>query len=206
MTMPRLVPWFGALLFVFAAGCGSGTTWADDGGATDTMGDAGSAGQGAAGSTGAGGSAAGTGGAGAAGHGSGGSTGAAGSTGTAGHGGGGSTGAAGHDGGASDGHSGDAVASCSDLETQYAAAMAIARICTAGRAGQCEQLASGQLAPCSIGCMMYVQDAATLNALKAQWLEAGCGNLGMAVCHIACIVPTAGDCVAGNGGGMCAAN
>jgi hypothetical protein len=52
--------------------------------------------------------------------------------------------------------------------------------------------------------MTYVQNATTLNDLKSRWTAAGCGQK-MTICPaIACLRPTAGNCVAGDGGaGVC---
>jgi hypothetical protein len=192
---------------VGAGGGQAGGGGATGGGGSGSAGSSstGTAGQGGgAGSTGTAGQGGSAGSTGAAGHGGAGSTGSAGhdggagSTGAAGHGGAGSTGSAGHDGGA------DAGATCSDLETQYSTAMTEAQRCKVGAAGQCAQAASSSLSPCFFNCMTYVNDASTLNALKAQWLAAGCANQRVGFCPaIACLKPTPGNCVAASGGGMC---
>jgi hypothetical protein len=121
-------------------------------------------------------------------------TGEAGSTGGAGHGAAGATGAAG-----SGGASG---ATCSDLETEYGAALTAARSCTVGASGQCAQMVSGSLSVCFSNCQTFVNDATALDALKAQWMAEGCANQEHVACPaIACLQPTAGRCVAGDGGG-----
>jgi hypothetical protein len=79
--------------------------------------------------------------------------------------------------------------------------------CKVGAAGQCEQAVSESLSVCFFGCMTYVNDASTLNALKAEWLAAGCdsqrGIACLAGAAIACLKPTPGNCVAASSGGMC---
>jgi hypothetical protein len=195
------------LALLTALGCGSVSNGTDAG--TDTSG-GGHSGTGGAAGTGGGGTAGhgGGGAGGAAGHGAGGAAG----TGSAGHGGGGGTGgSAGHDGGGgtggSAGHDGGTDvrgATCSELASQYADALGAARSCTIGANGQCEQSVSGSLSPCFSNCQTYVNDASTLNALKAQWLGQGCNQGGIACPAIACLQPTKGNCVAADGGGgMC---
>jgi hypothetical protein len=53
--------------------------------------------------------------------------------------------------------------------------------------------------------MTYVNDASTLNAIKASWEQAGCNSLvGIACPLIACLQPTSGTCVTADGGvGVC---
>ena len=92
--------------------------------------------------------------------------------------------------------------SCADLVTQYAAALPAARSCDVNASGQCQQLASESLSPCFLGCKMRVNDASALNAIELTWEQAGCDALvGIACPLIACIQPTAGLCVAADGGG-----
>jgi uncharacterized protein YceK len=188
LTLPRLVVVFGALALLHTSGCGSVSSGTDGG--DGAAGQAGAAGGHGGGMT----STGGAGSMGSAGHGG------AGSTGSAGHGGAGSTGSAGHDGGA-----GDGSVSCSDLAGQYGGALTAARSCTVGAANQCQQAVSSSLSPCFSNCLTYVEDATTVNALKAQWVNAGCANQGPIACPaIACLQPTMGNCVATDGGGgMC---
>jgi hypothetical protein len=126
------------LALVQAYGCGSVSSSSDGG--SGAAGQAGG-GQGGAASAGAGGSIAGA-------------TGTAGASGVA-----GSSGAAGHDGGASD----VGTATCADLVDQYSQALTPARSCTTGATGQCQTAVSSSLSPCFSGCMIYVDDASTLN-------------------------------------------
>ena len=155
-------------------------------GHTGTTGGAGTIG--GAGHTGGGGATGSAGAIGAAGH-----TGGAGATGSA-----GAIGTAGHGGGAG----GATGATCSDLAAQYSTALTAARSCTVGAAGQCAQMVSGSLSVCFSNCQTFVNDASTLNTLKAQWLADGCANQGPIACPaIACLQPTQGRCVAGDGGG-----
>ena len=98
----------------------------------------------------------------------------------------------------------DGGVSCSDLENQYQAALPAARSCDVNAIGQCQQLVSSSLSPCS-NCMTYVNDALTLNAIKASWEQAGCNQTVGILCPlIACIQPKAGVCVTADaGGGTC---
>jgi hypothetical protein len=194
MTLLRLrvLLAFGALALVQTYGCDSSPISPDGGGADATAG----ASQGTAGHAGGAGGTAGHGTAGAtgtAGHGT------AGATGSAGHGSAGATGTAGHTGGGGAGS--DGGVSCSDLEAQYSAALGTARSCTVSASGQCTQMVSGDLSPCFSNCQIFVNDATALNALKAQWLQAGCGAGVFACPAIACLQPSKGECVAGDGGG-----
>ena len=47
--------------------------------------------------------------------------------------------------------------------------------------GQCQQLVASSL---TCGCQVYVNDATTLNAIKAQYMSQGCGG---PICNIACV-------------------
>jgi hypothetical protein len=214
MTFTRLRFAFalGALALVHTYGCDSSPISPDDAGGDATAAAPVNGGAGHTGTTGGAGtigSAGHTGGGatGSAGHtGGGGATGSAGAIGTAGHTGGagatgsaGAIGTAGHGGGGAGGATG---ATCSDLAAQYSTALTAARSCTAGAAGQCAQMVSGSLSVCFSNCQTFVNNASTLNTLKAQWLADGCANQGPVACPaIACLQPTQGRCVAGDGGG-----
>jgi hypothetical protein len=188
----RLLCALGALALAEGAGCGGSSLPVGDGGQAGTSGSAGATGG--------------------AGHGSGGTSGAAGqgsggSTGGAGHGGaGGTTGGGGHGGagGTTGGGGTGGAASCDDLMSQYATALVAANACTVGASGQCAVMASSSLSPCFVNCTTYVQNATTLNDLKTRWMAAGCANKVQVCPAIACLLPTAGTCVAGDGGaGTC---
>lgn len=120
-------------------------------------------------------------------------------------GGSGGGGAAGHGGGGNGGSGGqrtDSGVSCTDLQGEYAAAMSAAQSCEVNASGQCQQLASTSLSPCSVNCTTYVNDASELNAIKQSWTAAGCDSLvGVACPAIACLQPAQGLCVASDGGG-----
>jgi hypothetical protein len=97
------------------------------------------------------------------------------------------------------GHGG---ASCADLASQYKAAIPAACRCTAGAAAQCAQGVSLQLSVCSSSsttCMVYVNDATTLNAIKSAWVAAGCDDPSLAVAcpAITCQPGPMGPCVPG---------
>jgi len=117
---------------------------------------------------------------------------------------GGAGGIHGGSGGGSDDGGGQPVdggVTCADLETRYAKALPAARSCDVNATGQCQQLVSSSLSPCFVNCTTYVNNALTLNAIKASWLQAGC-NQTVVICPlIACIKPSAGVCAATDGGG-----
>jgi hypothetical protein len=164
-----------ALLFgiLHVGGCGSVTTGDDAGtGSAGKVGGGGGAGGGVAGS--------------------GGSTGGQ----------GGAVGT-GHDGGAAGGggHTGDGGQSCTELQSEYADALVAARSCDVKASGQCAHLASSTLSPCFYGCMTYVNDSTALDAIKAEWIGAGCNSAPVACPAIACLQPTGKMCVAADGGG-----
>ncbi len=117
---------------------------------------------------------------------------------------GGSHGGAGGGSGGAGGQVADGGVSCTDLENQYQAALPAARSCDVNAIGQCQQPVSSSLSPCFVNCMTYVNNALTLNAIKASWVQAGCNQI-VAICPlIACIQPKAGVCVAADaGGGTC---
>jgi hypothetical protein len=200
--------------FLGANGCGSVSTATDAGTGDAGKGGGGSGGSGggtagSGGGAGSSGSAGSGGGSGAGGSGHAGASGAGGASGGAGHdggaGAGGSSGGAGHDGGAgAGGHQGDGGQSCTELQTEYANAFPAARSCDVKANAQCAHLASMTLSPCFSNCMTYVNDTTTLDAIKAQWLAAGCNAVPVVCPAIACIQPTGKMCVAADGGGgMC---
>jgi hypothetical protein len=92
------------------------------------------------------------------------------------------------------------LSSCSELTTQYAAALAASKSCDIGASGQCAQQVPASLAVCSGGCTEYVNDATTLNQIQLKWNQAGCGNVAVLCPAIACLQPYAGVCVATDGG------
>ena len=65
--------------------------------------------------------------------------------------------------------------SCSDLATQYEAALPAAETCTASADGQCAQPVDESLSVCG-GCLTRVNDATMLNAIRARWTAVGCDN------------------------------
>jgi len=94
--------------------------------------------------------------------------------------------------------------SCGDLETQYASALPAALTCDVNvAAGQCEQEVTGNLSPCS-GCMISVNDATSLNAIRASWVQAGCNNVAVLCPASSCVGTMPGHCVAVDAGvGRC---
>jgi hypothetical protein len=98
----------------------------------------------------------------------------------------------------------DAGLSCGELATRYADALPAARSCNVNATAQCQQLVSAALSPCG-GCSIYVNDALTLNDIKARWIQAGCNSVVGIVCPaIGCIAPKAGVCALSDGGsGVC---
>jgi hypothetical protein len=111
-------------------------------------------------------------------------------------GGGGTAGAAGQDGGGMGGQGGQAIdggKTCSQLVTDYADALIVAKQCTPGAIDQCQQLVQGILSSCT-GCEQYVNDSTTLTAIRKQWTNQGC--MVPVLCPaIACIMPGPSTCV-----------
>jgi hypothetical protein len=108
-------------------------------------------------------------------------------------------------GGGSAGNGGSGGASCTDLETAYAAALPAAESCAVGASGQCQQRVGQFLPPfaCNTGCSdLYVNDASTLTLIISRWEQAGCPR---PVCpNIACGPPASETCVSVDGGsGVC---
>ncbi len=104
------------------------------------------------------------------------------------------------------GFPGGEMPSCSVLETQYADTVAGAQSCDVGGSGQCQQLVAATLSVCPT-CMTYVNDAASANMIRSDWMQLGCPGQSTQPCpQITCPQPTGGHCVAGSGGGTCAAN
>jgi hypothetical protein len=123
---------------------------------------------------------------------------------TGGTGGSGATGGASGKGGTGGSAPDGGVASCSDLVQKYTAAMAAAKGCDVGAAGQCAQPVATSLAVCAGGCSDYVNDATGLNAIRMAWTAAGCGNVAVLCPLIVCLPPTSSKCVATDaGGGTC---
>jgi hypothetical protein len=126
-------------------------------------------------------------------------------TGTGGQGGVSGTGGSGTGGSATGGAGGGL--SCGDLAAAYAAALPAAASCDVSGAGQCQQVVSGSLSPCTVNCYLtFVDDATALNAIKDLWQQAGCANVAVLCPAISCVRPSSGVCVAADGGGgVCAA-
>jgi hypothetical protein len=93
---------------------------------------------------------------------------------------------------------------CSDLAKRYADALPAAQRCGVNLPAQCQHLVSGELSPCFVGCMTYVNDATALNAIKLLWTQAGCNSTFTLCPAIACLQPRNNACLAGDaGGGVC---
>jgi hypothetical protein len=186
-----------------AAGVGGTTGAAGSGGTAGVAGQGGSAGvAGAGGSTGAAGRGGSTGAAGAAG-----TTGGAGQAGTGGSGGrggttgtGGTTGSAGTGGATGSGGTGGGK-TCTQLESDYTAALATAKMCHATMTNQCQILVSISLA-CPT-CKAHVNDDTQLAAIQASYDQAGCSAMNHICPAIACINPGSGACVPINSGDFC---
>ncbi|HVV53285.1 MAG TPA: hypothetical protein VHO06_26750 [Polyangia bacterium] len=113
---------------------------------------------------------------------------------------GGQGGGAGGAGGGGAGGAGGGPA-CGDLAQQYAAALPAAESCAPDSGGACQALVSASLSPCNFNCMVYVNDATKLDAIKASWLQQKCDEVLVLCPAIACAQPSAGVCVLGDGGG-----
>ncbi|HXU60119.1 MAG TPA: hypothetical protein VN962_00360 [Polyangia bacterium] len=106
----------------------------------------------------------------------------------------GTGGAAGRFGGGTGGNSGT---SCTQLESEYATELAKAKTCSPNASNQCQQTAPNALA---CGCETFVNDRSGLDQLQSRWNQAGCQ--GSTLCPaIACVMPRAASCRAGDGGG-----
>src|SRR5450631_3641060 len=79
------------------------------------------------------------------------------------------------------GNKGTGGGTCQQLAMDYVNALPAAKDCTYGVTGQCQQLVASSL---SCGCQVYVNDATTLNAIKAQYMSQGCGG---PICNISCV-------------------
>lgn len=98
------------------------------------------------------------------------------------------------------------VASCSVVETQYLDTVAGAQACDPNGTGQCQQQVSAALSSCPT-CMTYVNDVATVNAIKSVWEQLGCNQAGTGTCPPpSCAQPSGGTCVASSAGGTCASS
>jgi hypothetical protein len=98
----------------------------------------------------------------------------------------------------------DGGVSCTDLESQYLAAMPAALSCDVNASGQCQQSALSGLSQCLGGCSVFVNDARTLNAIEGSYLQAGCAFSVVGCPSLFCRAPGIGGCVeADGGGGIC---
>jgi hypothetical protein len=90
---------------------------------------------------------------------------------------------------------------CTELESDYQQALSAASSCTPGAANQCQQPVSVSF--CA-GCNLYVNDAASVNAVRAQIFSQGCVRCeGLELC----LQSGPWACVATDGGtlgGQCA--
>src|SRR5450631_806934 len=186
---------------------GAGATSGSGGQGGDVIGSGGAGGKHASG--GAGGHASGGAGGHASGGAAGGGAGAGGPAGSAGGGGaGGKAATGGHGGGGHGGQTVDSGVTCAELVHEYSAALPAAEACTSGAANQCQQLVPLTLSICT-GCDHYVTNATTLNAIRAQWTNQGCDQVGTTVCPLAAVLyinpGTAGACAGADGSpnGIC---
>src|SRR5450631_1887312 len=193
----RRIVWFASSLLILSCSLdtnnlrgGGGTGGAvGTGGTTSTGGQRGDGGSATGGQVGTGGSA--TGGQiGTGGSTTGGQTGTGGDKGTGGSASGGQTGTGGNKGTGGSasggqtgtgGNKGTGGGTCQQLAMDYVNALPAAKDCTYGVTGQCQQLVASSL---SCGCQVYVNDATTLNAIKAQYMSQGCGG---PICNISCV-------------------
>jgi hypothetical protein len=98
------------------------------------------------------------------------------------------------------------VASCSVVEMQYLNTVAGAQVCDPNATGQCQQQVNAALSSCPT-CMTYVNEVATVNAIKSVWEQLGCNQAGTGTCPPpSCTQPSSGTCVASSAGGTCATN
>jgi hypothetical protein len=98
------------------------------------------------------------------------------------------------------------VPSCSVLETQYSDTIAGAQSCDINGTSQCQQLVDAMLSACPT-CQTYVNDAAIVNSIKANWIQIGCASTATSSCPpVSCPQQKGGACVASSSGGTCATN
>jgi hypothetical protein len=84
---------------------------------------------------------------------------------------------------------------CTQLEDEYQQALSVAYECTPGAANQCQQAIPASF--CA-GCDVYVNDASSVNAIRAQLSSQGCVQCeGL----VLCIQTGPWGCVATDGGG-----
>jgi len=97
--------------------------------------------------------------------------------------------------------------SCSELVTQYANTVVGAQACDVDGTGQCQQLVAATLSTCP-ACMTYVNDAASANMIRSDWMQFGCAAAasGQPCPQLTCPQPTGGHCAATSSGGTCSAN
>jgi hypothetical protein len=108
--------------------------------------------------------------------------------------------------GGTGGSPGDAgLGSCADLQNAYEDTLDTVRACTVGSSTDCQQLVRSTLTCNPSGnCKTYVNDATRLEAIAAQWDQAGCANFAVGCPRVTCVVPTSGMCIATDGGpGFC---
>ena len=86
---------------------------------------------------------------------------------------------------------------CTQLQNDYAAALADAKSCAPSGTDQCRLLVDNSLA-CP-GCKVYVNDGLGLSALKAEWNSSGCAQTHSICPAIACIAPTFSTCMSTGG-------
>jgi len=72
--------------------------------------------------------------------------------------------------------------SCSALVDKYAVALAAAKSCTIGAAGQCTQSAAPSLLPCRSECVEFVNDTTELDAIRQAWDQQGCSKTAGSAC------------------------
>jgi hypothetical protein len=88
----------------------------------------------------------------------------------------------------------DGPVDCTQLQHDYAAALADAKVCTNSGGVSCQQPVSDQLA---CGCTTYVVRVDRLAQIRQSWMDGGCDP---GVCPaIACIPPSGGSCVVASG-------
>jgi hypothetical protein len=110
--------------------------------------------------------------------------------GTGGMGGGGVTGA----GGSGAGGNGGSGATCTQLQKQFNAALADAKMCVVGASGYCGVVTSDKL---DCGCPTHVNDTKSIDPIRTQWAQSGCSS---GVCpQIACIAYKGATCAVPSG-------
>jgi len=92
------------------------------------------------------------------------------------------------------GGAGGSGPTCTQLQKQFAAALADAKMCVVGGTGYCGVVTSDKL---DCGCPTHVNDTKNIDPIRTQWAQSGCSS---GVCpNIACLVYKGATCAVPSG-------